>query len=62
MGVLSNLFLLSQQYSMATILNIIWTGTGTIMNHSCVNACLSSLVAAVQADEKEGLQFFVYKS
>lgn len=61
MGVLSNLFSLSQQYSQPTILNIIWTQTGiTIMYHVFGNAYLSSLIAAVQADEGEGLHFFLF--
>lgn len=55
-------FLLSQQYSLPTILNMIWTEIGTmIVSYACSSAYLSSLTAAVQVDEREGLQFIVHK-
>lgn len=38
------------------------TDWNMIMNRACGNACLSFLIAAVQADEREGLHFLVHKS
>lgn len=59
MGMLSNLFLRSPQYSLPIFLNIISAQTGTMILYlACGSACFMSLTGAVQADEREGLLFF----
>lgn len=58
MDVLSNLSFLFHQYSLPTILNVIWTQTGTmIMSSACGSARLSSLIASIQADERGAAPF-----